>query len=160
MTIYTHKYVSLCAKLFYRKVFIFKKELSYSFLRITSLSARALHPLPSRASSLLEEFLQGPFNGSTWVPTKLQCMPFNVRHGLVCSDASHLLRVLTPKVYVGLQKNTGLIMADLFMRLPHPYSTIQLVLLITTMVDFYCSIIHFFCAVCNIPLALSSMCLF
>lgn len=29
MTIYTHKYVSLCAKLFYRNMFIFKKDLSY-----------------------------------------------------------------------------------------------------------------------------------
>lgn len=138
--------------------------LIYSFLRITSLRVRALHPLPSWASSLLEESLQGPFNGSTWVPTKLQCMSFKVYHGLVCSDASHLLWVLTQKVCVELQKKAGLINGSSVCKVAPSTLTIQLVLVITTMVDFYCSIIHFFflcvCAVCNIPLALSLMCWF
>lgn len=141
-------------------LFLKRSCLIYSFLRITSLSIRAPHPLPSGASSLLEESLQGPFNRSTWVTTKLQWMSFNVHHRLVCSDASHLLWALTQKVYVELQKKAGLINGWSVYKVAPSSLTIQLVLVITTMVDFYCSIIHYFCAVCNILLALSLMCWF
>lgn len=59
VAIYTHKYVSLHAKLLYRKMFIFKKELSSLLISQDNFSHRwSSAPPRSGTSSLLEESLQ------------------------------------------------------------------------------------------------------
>lgn len=106
------------------------------------------HPSSAPSSSLLEKTLQEPFNRSTGVPTKPQCMPFNLYPKLFCSDASPLLSVLAWEVYEGLQKNSDLIKVwcvdKIYLNHFHGWLLLQHYTL-------------FFCSVCNISLPWNMM---
>lgn len=80
------------------------------------LPIRALHPKLSPGGDTPRAL---PFNRSTEVPTKPQCMSFNVHPKLFHSDASPLLWVLAWELYEGLQKNSWQ-MSDLWIMSPHP----------------------------------------